>query len=130
MKRSTKLDILYIDGGAGLTVGIALFLLHDWASHLYHLPVSTIHFLATANMCYGIYALSLALSGNRKPASIALLAAANTAWMVVCIALVLLYAQTASLIGLIFIGIEGLFVFFLASYEWRNRYVLSETCSA
>ena len=130
MKLNKNIDILHLDGSAGLTVGVLLFLLQDWVGSLYNLPSSAVLFLATANVCYGVYALSLALSDNRKAASISLLAVANAAWMVVCIVVVLLYAQTANFIGLTFICLEGIFVSILGLYEWKNRYVLSEVCCA
>jgi asparagine N-glycosylation enzyme membrane subunit Stt3 len=130
MKLSKELNILHLDGAAGLTVGLLMFFLQNWVSNLYSLPISTIHFLATANVCYGVYALSLALSSSRKPISISLLATANSLWMVVCVVVILLFVQTASLIGLVFISLEGLFVIILAIYEWKNKDTLSEASNA
>lgn len=91
---------------------------------LYRLPNIIIIFLATANVCYGIYALTVTLSNVKSAVFISILAIANTAWAAVCIAVVLYYAKTASFIGLLFIGLEGIFVSFLAYYEWKYRHVL------
>ncbi|WP_125782127.1 hypothetical protein [Pseudoalteromonas rubra] len=126
MKSIKTLSILHLDGTAGLTMGLLMFFLQDWIGKLYNLPVSLIHFFAIANVCYGSYALSLAFSDNRKPISISILAIANALWMVVCVIVILLFAHTASLLGLLFVGLEGGFVVLLAIYEWQNRYQLSK----
>ena len=130
MKPKKNLNVLHLDGTAGSTVGLLLLLLQNWVSSLYNLPIATIQFLATANVCYGVYALSLAFSSNRNFLAISLLAIANALWMVVCVIMVSLLFQTASSIGLIFISLEGIFVIGLAIYEWKNRYQLSGTSSA
>ncbi|MBQ4834877.1 hypothetical protein [Pseudoalteromonas luteoviolacea] len=123
-----KLNVLHLDGSAGLTVGLLLFLLQDWVASLYRLPDSTVLFLATANVCYGVYALTLAFSNRRNSASISLLVTANIIWAVVCVAIIFHYFQTASLIGLAFICMEGIFVIVLAYFEWKNRRMLLEGC--
>ncbi|KZN45887.1 hypothetical protein [Pseudoalteromonas luteoviolacea] len=118
-------NILHLDGSAGLVVGILLLLLNDWVSHLYSLSTSMILFLATMNACYGVYALSLAFSKNRQIRLITLLILANIIWAALCCTLVVYYMQTASMIGLVFISLEGIFVTFLAYFEWRNKGLLS-----
>ncbi|MDX5407836.1 MAG: hypothetical protein LPK11_12480 [Chromatiaceae bacterium] len=128
MKRIEKFNILHLDGSAGLTVGILLLLFPNWVSELYKLPISIILLLATANVCYGAYALWLALLNQRTSTSVALLAVANAAWLPVCIAVVLIYAQTASVVGLTFISLEALFVAVLSFYEWNNRHLLAKAC--
>ena len=130
MKPKKNLNVLHLDGTAGSTVGLLLLLLQNWVSSLYNLPIATIQFLATANVCYGVYALSLAFSSNRNFLAISLLAIANALWMVVCVIMVSLLFHTASSIGLIFISLEGIFVIGLAIYEWKNRYQLSGTSGA
>lgn len=130
MKLKKNLNVLHLDGAAGSIVGLLLFMLQNWVSSLYNLPIAIIHFLATANVCYGVYALSLAFSSNRNLLSISLLAIANALWMVVCVIMVSLFFQTASSIGLIFISLEGIFVIGLAIYEWKNRYQLSRASGA
>ncbi|ESP94655.1 hypothetical protein [Pseudoalteromonas luteoviolacea] len=128
MNIMNKLNVLHLDGSAGLTMGMLLFLLQDWVASLYRLPDPTVHFLATANVCYGVYALTLAFSNRRNSASISLLVTANIIWAVVCVAIVLHYFQTASLIGLAFICMEGIFVIVLAFFEWKSRRELLEIC--
>ena len=119
MKFINKSNILYIDGVAGLTAGVLLFLLQDWLGYLYGLSIATVQFLAVANVCYGLYALSLAFSRMRKRFFILLLAMANVLWMWVCSMIIWQNFQTVSVIGLVFLGLEGIFVLFLAYCEWK-----------
>lgn len=121
-----NINVLHIDGSAGLAVGLALFAFVGWISELYRLPHNTILFLASANIIYGCYALSLALSNKKSLMSIKVIAIANSVWVAVCAAIVVLFAHTASPIGVFFICGEALFVGMLAVYEWMNRFLLSE----
>ncbi|ALM89719.1 MULTISPECIES: hypothetical protein [Alteromonas] len=121
-----NISVLYIDGSAGLAVGLALFAFAGWVSELYQLPLNTILFLASANTIYGCYALALALSNKKSLMSIKVLAIANSVWVVVCAAIVILYAHIASPVGVFFICGEALFVGLLAVYEWKNRFLLSK----
>ena len=66
MKFNKNLTILHLDVSAGLAVGLLLFLLQDWVVSVYRLPNIIIIFLATANVCYGIYALTIALSNVKS----------------------------------------------------------------
>ena len=121
-----NINVLHIDGSAGLAVGLVLFALAKWVSELYRLPLNVILFLASANILYGCYALALALSNKRSLMAINILSIANSVWVFVCAAIVVLYVQTASPVGFLFIGGEALFVGVLAVYEWKNRFVLAE----
>jgi hypothetical protein len=121
-----NINVLHIDGSAGLAVGLVLFALAEWVSELYRLPLNVILFLASANILYGCYALALALSNQRSLMAIKVLSIANSVWVVICVAIVVLYVQTASPVGFLFIGGEALFVGVLAVYEWKNRFVLAE----
>ncbi|MGK0502287.1 MAG: hypothetical protein ACJARF_001048 [Alteromonadaceae bacterium] len=121
-----NINVLHIDGSAGLAVGLVLFALAKWVSELYRLPLNVILFLASANILYGCYALALALSNQRSLMAIKVLSTANSVWVVICVAIVVLYVQTLSPVGFLFIGGEALFVGVLAVYEWKNRFVLAE----
>ena len=114
-------NILHVDGIAGLSVGIILFIFHDWISITYNIPILIVFVFSAANVGYGIYASSLAFSQTRKVFSIALLAFANLLWGVVCLSVVLFYSKTLSLFGIVFICLEGVFVSALAFYEWHNK---------
>ena len=121
-----NINVLHVDGSAGLAVGLVLFALAEWVSELYRLPLNVILFLASANILYGCYALALALSNQRSLMAIKVLSTANSVWVVICVAIVVLYVQTLSPVGFLFIGGEALFVGVLAVYEWKNRFVLAE----
>lgn len=121
-----NINVLHVDGSAGLAMGLVLFALAEWVSELYRLPLNVILFLASANILYGCYALALALSNQRSLMAIKVLSIANSVWVVICVAIVVLYVQTASPVGFLFIGGEALFVGVLAVYEWKNRFVLAE----
>lgn len=121
-----NINVLHVDGSAGLAVGLVLFALAEWVSELYRLPLNIILFLASANILYGCYALALALSNQRSLMAIKVLSIANSVWVVICVAIVVLYVQTASPVGFLFIGGEALFVGVLAVYEWKNRFVMAE----
>ncbi|VEL97943.1 hypothetical protein ALT761_02959 [Alteromonas sp. 76-1] len=121
-----NINVLHIDGSAGLAVGLVLFALAEWVSELYRLPLNVILFLASANILYGCYALALALSNQRSLMAIKVLSIANSVWVVICVAIVVLYVQTLSPVGFLFIGGEALFVGVLAIYEWKKRFVLAE----
>ena len=121
MKLNNSIDILHLDGSAGFSLGALLFVLHDWVGSLYVLPSTTIYILAIANLSYGVCALLLAFSKPRNPMAVSALAIANAMWALVCVAIIALYIDSASLIGLTFVGLEGGFVLILAIYEWHNR---------
>lgn len=126
MMSCKNINVLHVDGSAGLAVGLVLFALAEWVSELYRLPLNIILFLASANILYGCYALALALSNQRSLMAIKVLSISNSVWLVICVAIVVLYVQTASPVGFLFIGGEALFVGVLAVYEWKNRFVLAE----
>lgn len=113
--------LLWLDGAAGASVGVAMLLLREWLSVRYGLPQVTVDAIAVANVVYGLCALSLASRRVRSEARIRLLVGANAAWSVVCVALVGVHVETATVWGLAHLGAEALFVGGLAALEWRWR---------
>ena len=104
-------------------MGVLLFALLEWVSVLYNLPVNIVILLASANVIYGIYALTLAFLVTKPVYTITVLAIANA--VCICIFIALYYVQTASLIGVVFIILEAVFVCILAYYEFKFRFVLT-----
>lgn len=51
--------ILYIDGVAGISVGLLMLSFSGIAADLYGLSISVIHFLTMTNLLYGLYATNL-----------------------------------------------------------------------
>jgi hypothetical protein len=113
--------LLWIDGLAGLFVGVAVLILSNWLSRLYGLPQGLLLFTAAANLIYGIYSTTLANRRTRPLVLIKLLVIANLAWSVVCLILASTHYDSATFLGLAHLLLEGAFVAFLASVEWRLR---------
>ncbi|EAW27734.1 hypothetical protein ATW7_13023 [Alteromonadales bacterium TW-7] len=66
-------------------MGVLLFALLEWVSVLYNLPVNIVILLASANVIYGIYALTLAFLVTKPVYTITVLAIANAVWVLICI---------------------------------------------
>ncbi|MFK7844430.1 MAG: hypothetical protein AB8G77_03945 [Rhodothermales bacterium] len=116
--------LLWVDGLAGLFVGLVTLLLIGWLPGFYGLPQSVVLFIGGANLVYGSYSISLAFRSVRPQRLIVLLAALNLCWTVVCVVLVILYGETATFFGLAHIIAEGFFVGALAWLEWKWRELL------
>ncbi|MEN1680355.1 MAG: hypothetical protein AAGJ46_12245 [Planctomycetota bacterium] len=120
-------NLLWIDGVAGFSVGVAVLLLQPWLVDWYGLPESVLSFIGTANLLYGCYSLSLAVRPTRPLGLIVLLAAANLAWAPVCVALIAQWWGEITWLGLAHVAGEGVFVTVLACLEWRWRRDLAGT---
>ena len=117
--------LLWIDGLAGLFVGIVTLLLMGWLPNFYGLPQSVVLFIGGANVVYGSYSTSLALRVVRPRRLIVLLAALNLCWTGVCVAMLVLFGGAATFFGIAHIAAEGLFVAGLAFAEWMWQEQLS-----
>ena len=113
--------LLWIDGLGGVVAGLAVLLLRNWLSEWYRLPPQFLLLIGVANLAYGSYSLSLAMRARRPIIFILLLAAANLTWTILCLRWAVMYAGTASWLGLAHLIIEGLYVGALACLEWRWR---------
>lgn len=119
-----RYKLLRIDSLGGLSVGLVMLLLSYWLSAWYALPRGFIVFMALVNIAYGCYSFSLLIRTKRPPSLIALLVLANAVWAVLCVRWAIIFAQTASPLGLAHLLAEALFVGGLAYLEWRNRNLL------
>ena len=54
------------------------------------------------------------------------LAIANMLWLIVCLAIVIAFWQQISVLGLLHVVGEGIYVFALGLTEWKWRVLLSE----
>lgn len=116
--------LLWIDSGAGLTVGVLVLALVDWLSPIFALPPAFLTVMGVANVAYGLFSLSLARRRTRPPALLLLLVVANASWAVLCALAAVVVAPYASPLGLAQLILEGLFVGGLAALEWRHRETL------
>lgn len=113
--------LLWVDSGAGLSVGVTVLALTGWLSRLYGLPEGLLVFLGCVNIGYGCYSGSLAMRGPRHQHWINALVIANASWAVVCVALVIRFLGSATALGITVLLLEAAFVGGLAGLEWRFR---------
>lgn len=113
--------ILRIDGSAGLSAGMVVWLLSDVLVGLYQIPTWLLAITISANLVYGIGASLLASWHQRPIGAVSALSVANLLWAVMCVITAVAIAPTASLFGVgHFVG-EALFVGILGALEWRWR---------
>lgn len=98
-----------------------MVVLDEWLSEVYAMPLGVYHFVALANVAYGLFSLSLLMHRKRTSALIMLLALANGGWAIVCLGLMVHLWFSASFFGLAHLALEGVFVSALSVLEWRQR---------
>lgn len=114
--------LLWLDGGAGLSVGVAVLAVRGWLAGLYGWSVAAVTAVGVANVAYATGSLTLALVARRRPPRrrwIDLLIGANLAWTVVCATLIATTAGPARGWGVAHLAAEGAFVAGLALVERR-----------
>jgi len=114
-------NILRIDGSAGLSAGMVVWLLSDVLVGLYQIPTWLLTINISANIVYGMGASLLASWQHRPIGAIVALSVANLLWAVVCLVTAVLLVPTASLFGVGHFVLEGIFVATLGILEWRWR---------
>lgn len=116
-------NILWIDGGAACVAGLAALVLRDWLAGLYGFSSGLVLFIAVSNLAYASYSGSLALlvsrGGRLSPRAVEALIAANLAWVVICVGILVTMHRFGSAIGLGVVAFEGCFVAALAAAELR-----------
>lgn len=117
-------NVLWVDCTAAAVAGVLVLALSGPLSRLHALPQELLLFTGAANLLYGAYSFSLARRATRPMALIRLLVFANSAWVLVCIALAASYWGRASVFGLAHLLGEAAFVGGLAAAEWRLRHRL------
>lgn len=119
-------QLLWIDGLAGLSVGILVVALHSWLASLYGLPPQLLLFTGIVNILYGCYSTPLAFRQQRPMSRIRILVFANASWTLVCFVLAGLHWSDAEILGLVHLIGEGIFVGSLAAQEWKWKEELLE----
>ena len=120
--------LLWLDCAGGLLVGSAMLILSGWLLPLYRMPALLYYGIAVANLAYGCFSLSVALRKNRPIGVVAVLAMANGAWGIFCLAAAPLFYGQLSLLGLGHLVLEAGFVLWLGWTEWRFRHLLAAPC--
>jgi hypothetical protein len=105
---------------AAAVAGVLVLALHPWLAGLYALPERLLVATGVVNLLYSAVSFTLATRsrGDRVP-GIRVVAAANMAWAVVCVALAAVWAGVASVFGMAQLVGEGLFVGGLGVLEWQ-----------
>jgi hypothetical protein len=113
--------ILWLDCVGGLIVGTLVLLFCGWISELECLPIQYVVGMGVANLAYGSYSIWVTLSRPRSQRQVEILAAANTAWLFVCLAIAVLHLGSMSLLGYVHVIGEGVYVAALGITEWLMR---------
>jgi hypothetical protein len=111
--------ILFLDGGGALLAAAIMFGFRDALSSLHGFTPALVSTLATVNALYGCYSTSLAVQAAPSRRAVEFLIAANLAWMISCVSLVLLTWKAATVSGSLHVGLEGFWVAALAWAEWK-----------
>jgi hypothetical protein len=114
-------NVLWADCTAAALAGVAVLALSGWLAELHALPQELLLFIGAVNLAYACYSFSLAIRSRRPKWSIHLLVFANVCWTVVCLALAVVFAGSATVFGLGHLVGEAAFVGGLAGLEWRWR---------
>lgn len=117
--------LLWVDGLAGLSVGLFLLALQGPLLGFYGFEPEFLALQTGANLAYGAYAVTLARLRARPLALVVVLACANALWGLLCLRWVWLFRASATPFGLGHLLLEALFVFALAASEWRARHTLA-----
>ena len=115
--------LLWVDGAAAAAAAAAMLLLAfgSWLQLWYGLPGSLLQLIALVSLGYAAYSLSLARLRRRPFWALVLLALANALWALLCASWAWQYWGSASLLGVLHLLLEALFVGTLAVLEWRWR---------
>ena len=111
--------ILWLDCFGGLIVGAAVLAISVQLSELENLPLRLVLGMGIVNVLYGSYSLFVALQKPRAMRLVETLAIANVAWLIVCVAFVLIWAKQISSFGIFHLLGEGMYVAVLGFIEWR-----------
>ena len=113
--------LLWVDGCAAGVAAVLLLVLGPWLQVWYGLPAALLQLIAMVSLGYAAYSLNLARLSRRPAWALVLLVVANALWALLCMRWALLYGPTASLLGVLHLLVEALFVGTLALLEWRWR---------
>ncbi len=116
--------LLWLDCGAGAAAGVVMIALAGWLSALERVPESLLLGMGAVNLAYAAWSGAMAVGAARGqwPARwrVSGLIAANGAWAVVCVALLVPFGAQATAFGWAHLLGEAVFVGGLAAVEWRR----------
>lgn len=118
---SIRRNLLWVDGGGALLVGLLVVSLSGWLSDFYGLPRKILLFTGVVNLLYSSYSLTLAAKKSRPRNLVTILVVANLCWVPVCFVLAGLFWKDATVFGVGHLIGEGVYVACLACLEWYWR---------
>lgn len=110
--------LLYVDGTAGLVVGIFLLLMRDPMANLLGLPVWLLVLQGFINLCYAAYSLPLAMRQRRPRWMLWTLVAGNLAYAVFAAALLTQFYPSCTALGVVYFLLEIVIIGGLGLVEW------------
>ena len=113
--------LLWVDCAAAALAGVVVLLFSEGLSHLYSMPQGLLRLNGLISLLYAAYSLSLAIRPTRPRPLVILLVIANGIWAVVCLAVAVNLALTATFLGIGHLVGEAIFVGGLAGLEWKWR---------
>lgn len=85
------------------------------------LPLNVVLATGSANLIYGSYSLFVTTRKNRSLKLVKILAAANMFWLVVCVGILIAYWNQISVLGVLHVAGEGIYVSALGLVEWKMK---------
>ena len=126
MNNITKQNILWVDCIGGLVVGVLVLCFCRLISSLGGLPIGIVLLVGFANLFYGTYSLWLTTRNRRGMVFLQILAFANMAWLLVCLAIIVSHWSDITIFGMVHKLTEGIYVAALGWLEWQWRESLAE----
>ena len=124
-------NILWVDCCAAVSAGLIVLLAAQWLSQMYHLSKNIIIFIDCTNLLYACYSFILANYRRRSATLINILVIANGFWCIICLIIIWWFWHEMTILAIMHIGGEAIFVATLAKFEylWRNRLIVSDFIS-
>lgn len=112
--------LLWVDGIAALLSGLIVFTFNDKIARLLSLPDNLLTTLSIISLGYSCFSLYLAQSKSTAKGLLRILVIANFAYAIFCVILILFLHANTSLLGVVYLSLESLFVATLAALEWKQ----------
>lgn len=112
--------MIQVDWIGALSAGMLFLILHGWLAELYRLPRELVLGIAGVNLAYGMVSLTLwRRSQGGVVRGLGKMGLANMAWGLCCLVQVVVWMESASVLGLMHFVSEGFYVGGLGWLEWR-----------
>ena len=121
MEYTDRSRLLWVDCIGGLVVGFVVLVFCQLISSWENLPLETVVLTGAANLAYGVYSLFVTTRKKRPLILVKMLAIANITWLLVCVAIAAMYWRQISLIGIVHVIGEGIYVAGLGFVEWKMK---------